>query len=662
MDTIARHVSLVLALIAVFCLAPGAAAVKRANFQAEGGGDVPLPFLVPDSMGNSWDIQPDGSIGDGGRDLYDGGGHLFIDGGVRFQSNGRGAVDAARHEVTLGPIPVKGLNISRRIAVNPEKSFCRWAEVVENPTNQKLSVSLRVHFDVGGSIQWVREFREEKGARDLFGVAIGDQRHCYGVIGAGRMAKVVPQIQPQQNNDNLNLTYTLEVPAKQTVVVVHVQVYRRNMADAERVFSEIKDKEYLESLPKDLQRKVVNFRVGDTSLGDREILRGDLLDVVELRGGDLLRGTLKNESYKLDAFYGQIELPAQRVAALFNVGAYRPRQLLVTFDGEVFGGQLARQALTLQLSSGQVMEIPLEHVSRAGYRRQAGESEEWTFTKPMVHLRSGERMAVRLPESDIDVSTRYGRLRLKPQSIASIVLASEESAAHRVSLRDGSEFAALVLSDTFALKLDATGQDVRFTAGSVARLQFAPRGDGPDDVTATLQLANSDLLVGSLTGQLKLDTTYDTLVVNCGEIRQLAHMPSSPTDVQITLWDDSLLQGNLREAQVACQTLSGATFAVPVSMISAYAQPRPRPAEAVVRIIGQLVTDLAADDWKARDSAQERLMLMGPVAISTLRGLRDKQPVEAQQRIDLIVQQLDAAGRKVTPKDSGSPPVPLILE
>src|SRR2546429_5831422 len=72
--------------------------------------------------------------------------------------------------------------------------------------------------------------------------------------------------------------YDLEIPPKQTAVIVHVQVYRQQFAAACAILNEIKDKEYLAQLPADLQKRVVNFPVADGLIGDLEILRGGISD------------------------------------------------------------------------------------------------------------------------------------------------------------------------------------------------------------------------------------------------------------------------------------------------------------------------------------------------------------------------------------------------
>src|SRR5207244_9224256 len=205
---------------------------------------------------------------------------------------------------------------------------------------------------------------------------------------------------------------------------------------------------------------------------EREVLRGNMLDAIELRGGDTINGTLQAKSYKLTTFYGPIELPAGRVVGLINVGQFRPRQLLITNEGEIFGGQLADQTIDLQLSSGQVTQVPLSQIARVGYRKRAGEPEEWPLDKPMVALRSGDRMVIAMPAGTIDVLTRYGLLKLTPQSIAQIAFQAESSGVHQVTLTDGSKFAGLVSAEQFEFALASNEQKISVLSSTLARLQI----------------------------------------------------------------------------------------------------------------------------------------------------------------------------------------------
>jgi hypothetical protein len=430
----------------------------------------------------------------------------------------------------------------------------------------------------------------------------------------------------------------------------------------------MKESKIMASIPSAIRKLIINFRGGENFIGDYEILRGDILDVVELRSGDQLKGTLKEKSFKLDTFYGPVELPVDKIIGLINAGQFRPRQLLVTKDGEIFGGKLDREKLVLELSSGQVTEIPISAISRMGYRKRSGEPEEWTFEKPVVLMRTGDRIGVQMPTRDIDVATRYGPLKLKPDSVASIDFQTEENSVHQISLKDGSKFAGLVNGDVFEMRLGADGpeQVVKFPAASIRRLQLTNKTDDTDDDQSTLNLANEDQLVGNLTGTLKLDTAFSTLTINAGEIKKLVHTAGAPSDVQVVLWDETTVSGQLQEQELAIALKSGVAMKVPVALVEEYNQPRPQASGAVVESIKSLVGELNSEDWKQRDAAQEKLIAMGPVVISTIKQIRPAQPPEAQQRIDLVLKQLEKDSKGNKPAGgaggAGGVTVPAIID
>ena len=93
---------------------------------------------------------------------------------------------------------------------------------------------------------------------------------------------------------------------------------------------------------------------------------------------------------------------------------------------------------------------------------------------------------------------------------------------------------------------------------------------------------------------------------------------------------------------------------VPVALVEEYNQPRPQASGAVVESIKSLVGELNSDDWKARDAAQEKLITMGPVVISTIKQIRGAQPPEAQQRIDLVLKQLEKDIKTTKPAAGGA--------
>jgi hypothetical protein len=613
---------------------------------------VQFPHVFTDNFGSNWDVQQDGSIGDGGNDLYDGGGRLMINNGAQYQSpNQTALLDAARNELLFPPVQIMGLNVSRRVACLASLNVIRFTEVLKNPTAAPIRAQVRCYFNMGGSVQQAIPLvdAKRKGRRQC-GFAIGDANNAVAMISAGRgaSAKLAVRFDFRQNDDNVDIIYDVEVPANKTVAVVHCQLRGRTPGGAADAWAGLREKQLLADLPRDLRRRVVNFPGGDDSIGDLEILRGDAAaDVVELRGGDAYRGTLKVDQFKVQTLYGPIVLPADKIVGLINVGTYRPTQLLVTQDGDVFAGRLDVDALPLRMTGGQVTRVPLARITRVGFRNRSGtaadEGDEWNFeNKPAAYLRGGGRLRVRPPAAEFNLATPAGPIRLSPAVVASVIFEGEDNPVPEIRLTDGSRLSALLGASQFDMTLapGATGpgpdRHVRLPAAALTRLTFAAEKEG-DFLTPIVTLANGDTLVGTVGGALSLETPFDTLHIDGPQIKALSHARGGDHDVTITLWDESTLSGRLVESHVSCLLQCGVGIRVPVQLIDHYAQPVPTPSDPVIRQIREVARQLDSDDWRTRDRAQSRLLALGPPVMSVLKQLQPTAPAEVAQRIDLIV-------------------------
>lgn len=630
-----KHAVSIIALLVFMLAFPGLAQEQT----------VSLPHVFSDESGSNWDVQFDGSIGDGGNDLYDGGGRLFIDNGAQYQSpNQQATLDAARNELTFPPMQIGAVNVSRRVAVLAEMSTVRFTEVLENPTAAAVKVQLRCYFNMGGSVQQAVPLVDEKHARVVVGYALGDQNqnNAVAMIGAGRTSKVQGRFEYRMNDDNININYDVDVPAHQTVAIVHFQLRRHSANDAADAWKAVKEKDLLKNMSRDLRKRVVNFPNGDGFAGDLEVLRGEGLDIVEMRGGDSYRGTLKIDHFHLQTLYGPVNLPVEKVVSMINIGRYRPSQLLITDEGDVFGGRVDFESVKVQLTGGQITTVPLAQITRLGYRRRAGETDEWNFeNKVAAYLRGGERVRVKLPTSAFNLATTSGPIRLDPKVIASIVFQDVDNNVPEVHLIDGTRISALLGASTFDMTLSGLGveQHACMPAASLLKFSFAAEQE-TDYLTPRFSLANHDELIGTIGGTLSLETPFDTLHIEGNQIKQMTHTKGGDHDVKITLWDDSTYSGRLVESHVNCLLKCGVGIRVPVSLIDVYEQPLPFPSPPIIERIRRIARDLDADQWKTRDAAQTKIMEIGPSAMSVLKQIRPGAPAEVGQRIDLIMNRL----------------------
>ncbi len=642
--------ALVLAGLAMLCSPRATQAIRLVaapgGNQPGAGGVVNLPYSFSDSQGNTYQIYQYGQIQmQGNSPVYSQGAMLQVNGNYVQVQNNQGKVDEKTGELVLANMTGANVSVTRRILCNKEEGWIRYIDIIKNTTNQEVTPNLMYNTNLNYGVQNTTTVEDpKKKGQTMAWIAQthANNKTCVEMF-AGKGAKSAPVFQYQQGNSNINISYAPSIPGGKEIAIMHFHLVTGTPDMGQKFVLGMKETKLMAAIPAAIRRLIVNFRGGENFIGDYEILRGEMLDVVELRTGDQLKGTLKEKNYKLQTFYGPIELPVDDVIGLINIGEFRPRQLLVTKDGEVFGGKLERDKLSLELSSGQLTEIPVQHVARMGYRKRAGEPEEWSFDKPMVLMRSGDRMGVQSPAKEIEVSTRYGTMKLSASVVAAINFQAEEHGVHDIYLTDGSKFAGLVNVDVFEMKLSSSGpeQIVKFPASSIRRVQFAKRPEEEDASQPSLALANQDVLMGAIDGGLKLDTAFNTLNLAGAEIKKMTKTAGSPSDVQVVMWDDTTVTGQLQEQELSIKLGCGVTMKVPVALVSEYNQPRPAPSKSVVETIKQLTAELNAEDWKKRDAAQEKLIQMGIVVAPTLKELRASATPEAQQRIDQILKAVE---------------------
>ncbi len=651
-----RWIAIALTLL-LTATAPGEA--RRILVRPGGAaGQVGLPRAIPDAQGNQWMIYPGGWLQiQGNTPVFSQGAILNINGNQPGQQNNLARYDEKTGELLIENLVAGPVRVTRRIKLDDSTGMIRYVDVLTGDPQKDVEVQLLLQSSLNYGIQNSVTVPDPKRKNRQIGwVAMTPANKAAVEMYSGKGSKVGFDILSVPNNNMSQATMAVWIPAGKSIAIMHLHAMADTVEAGQKMLLDAKEPRIVKDLPAEIRRILINFAGNDDLIGDVEILRGDAFDVVELRAGDQYRGTLERAAYKLATPYGAVELPAAKVVGLINIGAFRPRQLVILADGQVFGGLLDDPTVNLRLSSGQLTAIPLDRISRMGYRKREGEPTEWSFDRPMVMLRGGDRVGVIPPEKPIEFVSRYGTLQLDPKNISSIVFDAENQAVHTVWLTDGGHLAGLATGDGFTMALaDGGGAPVIFPAASVARIVFNRLPEESEQIRPTLTVSNGDELVGSLVGQFKLDTAFDTLAINGAEVRAMTHLEKSPLDVQVTLWDNTTVSGQCQSPTVECKLLSGMTLRVPVALVGEYDQPIPAPSAATVDRIKALAGQLADPDWKTRDRAEAELVSMGPAVLGVLTDLRPSAVAEAQQRIDAI-------GKQLTEQSAPKPAPPAAME
>ena len=642
--------------------------VPSAQAQEGRRSNTNLPYRFPqmDAFGNFWMLYPGGRLNQqGNMPFCNDNATLMVNGQQPAMQNQTASLDSTG-EIIIENMRTGNITVTRRYFQSPD-GIMRICDILKNTQPKEITFNVVLSANINYGIQATRTLADPKAADHVLGNLITDSQNRTSLdVFAGRGSKLTPSVNAQPNNNQTQAIFEVKVPANKEVALVHFHVLCQTTDQAEKLFATLREVKALAGIPPAIRKLIVNYGTSSGFLDDMELLRGGNTDVVELVNSDQLRGTLAAASWDIQADFGKVSIPAASLIGMLNPSGMRPRQLLITSEGQVIGGTLVAPNVEIELSAGQKVNIPLAQIARIGRKSDSTDpADAPRAVSPMIHLRSGDRLALKLSADPLRVATRFGTLSLKPDTIAMLDLQPEDNPAHAITLTDGSRFSGLLLADDLKLTL-SSGQAVSFPLGSVRKLAFSPVSDDQPEAPATLRLTGDDTLAVTLSGKMTLTASYGDVPVNPAEVRQLVRVKSTSEDVQITLWDGSVISGRLAQPTLDCTLAGGAIAKIPVGLIQLYSCPSPQPAASLVKRISQLVADLNADDWKQRERAEAELVTIGLPVISTLKQVRANQPPEAQQRIDSILKQLSktATANPGAGNDNGNGPqaAPFMLK
>jgi len=567
---------------AVLLAAAGAPGAER-GIHISKGRPVSSNWNMTDGAGFRWDIYVNhGQVNDGTNDAYDGGMQLQVNGST-FNVRSPGRLSADGREIEIGPWPSGSVNVSRRIYVDPTVGYCRWIDIFANTSSQARTLTLRYYSNVGAAVQMTYTTGGKADLRPQdWGIvtsgSVGGSRPAIVHVFAGRNAKVRPQFQYSRNSDNLFYHHTLKIPPKRTVALCLIEAQRRPYAAAQKFLKEFRMAQALKKVPPALRRIIVNMRGGVLTLGSLELPRNEKFDLVVQPGGNELLGSIGNQRYVIETFYGEVTLAADRIVGLHVPAGAGGLVRLGLTDGQVVVGRLLSSPIRIKLANGSEMSLALDKIDTAAYRFSGARPEEIAFDRPMVVLRSGQQLFFRQADADWTFHTQYGRVKLTPGDLKSIVMDTPDGGLHRAVFRNGSVLSGLLACRDLNVGLDLGGT---LEVGRQMVREFAfPAGqwDGPE--AARMFLRNDDVFVGRIADDtLKVDTGTEQVTVRVAEIAQVVMPPDPPVGrVRLRLRDGSAVEGRLLAEAVAFQITPGPKLPVYVGHISEIVCPQAKPA------------------------------------------------------------------------------------
>ena len=119
-------------------------------------------------------------------------------------------------------------------------------------------------------------------------------------------------------------------------------------------------------------------------------------DRIELQGGEVITGRVRNRAFRLATAYADLVIPAELVAGIDLERRHGEVQRLVTTSDDRFSGFLREPALEIEVDGvAQPVKIAVERAARVVFGRRGNERRDRSG-KQLFALRNGDRFAARL--------------------------------------------------------------------------------------------------------------------------------------------------------------------------------------------------------------------------------------------------------------------------
>jgi hypothetical protein len=537
---------MILALTAATILFSTAAADDDGLLITDGKSYGSSYWNIDDGAGYRWDIYSTyGYVNSGTSSAYSTSMYLYVNNN-NFYSNTRQLSKDGR-ELQIGPWRYGNVQVYRRIYIDPKLGYARYIDIFQNVSGQDQNVSIRYNLNAGSTIQgiYTTSGKDELADKDWGCVSqsSGGSRPETVHIWSSRGSKLSPTFSWSTNNNTMNYNMTLNIPAGKTHALCFFEAQRKPYDKAQKFLRrEFSLSREMAKIPQALRKIIVNMGGPVITIGSLELPRNEKQDLCVTLGDNEFLGTILNESYDIETFYGKLTLSADQVVGLSVPDVNDDHVLVGLADGQVVGGKLLNGPLRLKLTTGSEMSLPTSKIKTFAYRISKQKPSEISAQKSAVVLRSGQQLFFRESDADVGYLTEYGQIRLSSGNLRGIRFDTADGGLHRVFFRNGSVLSGLVVDETLKLQL-ALGKTLDIRRHLAERFAFAGSDVNSADM-AMLQMRNEDILFGKIVPKkLIFRTSFGEAPVEPNEVASIEFLARPIGKVKVKLKSGSSIEG-----------------------------------------------------------------------------------------------------------------------
>ncbi len=190
---------------------------------------------------------------------------------------------------------------------------------------------------------------------------------------------------------------------------------------------------------------------------DLDPLRPSSTDILQLRNGDQLTGTILNKSFSMRTSYAQIDLNSRKIARISLEGGINNFETISTINNNRFSGLMEDPVFVFKVKGGARINVRREQVSQAVFQVNEVELAELPRNQFLI-LKNGDFFSGKVKNKELLVSTTYAQVPVKLSKIAIVSFLGGGNVVTKIVMRNGDEIQGVLKTDDIELTLDVGGE------------------------------------------------------------------------------------------------------------------------------------------------------------------------------------------------------------
>jgi hypothetical protein len=188
-----------------------------------------------------------------------------------------------------------------------------------------------------------------------------------------------------------------------------------------------------------------------------DLERPSSTDILLLRNGDKLTGTVLNDSFSIRTSYAQLKFNNRMIAGIDLEGGANNIESIITVNNNRFSGFIDDPVFVFKLQTGPQIEVRREKVLKAIFRVREAERQGIPQRQFLI-LKNGDYFSGKILNDELTVSTTYAKVPINLSNAESITMIGENNPLTKIVQRNGDILQGVLETEDIEVALDVGTQ------------------------------------------------------------------------------------------------------------------------------------------------------------------------------------------------------------